>query len=133
LSQFSNGIVYPSHFDTDIYDEYTGRMNNFNFHIQQDIGEILKCMKEYDKSFDEIFITNSMNHPYILKLSLSNRISLETFAVLDMILNFIPQIDRYLKDPIWQDHKKLVLNYKPFLEVDATKMRQIIKDVLMKG
>jgi hypothetical protein len=133
LSQFSNGIVYPSHFDTDLYDEYTDRMNNFNFHVQQDIGEILKCMKEYDKSFDEIFITNSMNHPYILKLSLSNRISLETFAVLDMILNFIPQIDRYLKDPIWQDHKKLVLNYKPFLEVDATKMRQIIKDVLMKG
>ena len=133
LSQFSNGIVYPSHFDTDIYDEYKERMNNFNFHIQQDIGEILKCMKEYDKSFDEIFITNSMNHPYILKLGLSKRISLETFAVLDMILNFIPQIDRYLKDPIWQDYKKLVLNYKPFLEVDVPKMKMLIKDVLMKG
>jgi hypothetical protein len=133
LSQFTNGIVYPSHFDTDLYDEYTGRMNNFNFQIQQDIGEILKCMREYEKSFDEIFITNSMNHPYILKLSLSNRISLETFAVLDMLLGFIPEVDKYLKDPIWQDHKKLVLNYKPFLEVDINKMRKIIKDVLMKG
>ena len=133
LSQFTNELIYPTVFDTDIYDEYKERMNNFNFHIQQDIGEILKCMKEYDKSFDEIFITNSMNHPYILKLGLSKRISLETFAVLDMILNFIPQIDRYLKDPIWQDYKKLVLNYKPFLEVDINKMRKIIKDVLMKG
>ena len=88
---------------------------------------------EYEKSFDEIFITNSMNHPYILKLSLSNRISLETFAVLDMVLNFIPEVDKYLKDPIWQDHKKLVLNYKPFLEVDVVKQKKLIKDVLMKG
>jgi hypothetical protein len=58
---------------------------------------------------------------------------LETFAVLDMVLNFIPEVDKYLKDPIWQDHKKLVLNYKPFLEVDVVKQKKLIKDVLMKG
>ena len=133
LSQFTNNIKYPTLFDDDLYDEYKVRMNNFDFHIQQDIEEVKKCMKEYDKSFDEIFITTSMNHPYILKLSLSKRISLETFAVLDMILNFIPQIDKYLKDPIWIEHKKLVLNYKPFLEVDTTKMKKLIMDVLMKG
>ena len=133
LSQFTNGIEYPSQFDTDLYDEYKERMNNFNFHIQQNIGEILKCMREYEKSFDEIFITNSMNHPYILKLSLSNRISLETFAVLDMVLNFIPEVDKYLKDPIWKDRKRMVLKYKPFLEVDIVKQKKIIMDVLMKG
>ena len=108
-------------------------MNNFDFYIQQDIEEIKKCMKEYNISFDEIFITTSMNHPFILKLSLSNRISLETFAVLDMILGFIPEIDKYLKDPIWTDHKKMVLKYKPFLEVDLQKMKKLIKNVLMKG
>jgi hypothetical protein len=133
LSQFSNGIVYPSHFDSDLYDEYVERMNNFDFNIRQDMGEVLKCMSEYGKSFNEIFITGSMNHPYILKLSLSNRISLETFAVLDMILDFIPEVDKYLKDPIWQDHKRLVLNYKPFLEVDIVKQKKIIMDVLVKG
>ena len=133
LSQFTNGIEYPSQFDTDLYDEYRERMNNFDFHIQQDMEEVKKYMKEYDKSFDEIFITTSMNHPYILKLSLSKRISLETFAVLDMILGFIPEIDKYLKDPIWKDHKKMVLKYKPFLEVDLQKMKKLIKDVLMKG
>ena len=133
LSQFTNELIYPTVFDTDIYDEYKARMNNFDFHIQQDMEEVIKCMKEYNISFDEIFITKSMNHPYILKLGLSKRVSLETFAVLDMILNFIPQIDRYLKDPIWKDYKKLVLNYKPFLEVDVPKMKMLIKDVLMKG
>jgi len=27
----------------------------------------------------------------------------------------------------------LVLNYKPFLEVDVVKQKKLIKDVLMKG
>ena len=133
LSQFTNELIYPTVFDSDIYDEFKARMNNFDFHIQQDMEEVKKCMKEYNISFDEIFITKSMNHPYILKLSLSKRISLETFAVLDMILNFIPEIDKYLKDPIWKDHKKLVMNYKPFLEVDIVKQKKLIMDVLMKG
>ena len=133
LSQFTDGIYFPAHFDTDLYDEYKARMNNFDFHIHMNMIEVKKCMKEYNISFDEIFITKSMNHPYILKLSLSKRISLETFAVLDMILNFIPEIDKYLKDPIWKDHKKLVVNYKPFLEVDIEKQKKLIMDVLMKG
>ena len=133
LSQFTDGIYFPAHFDTDLYDEYKARMNNFDFHIHMNMIEVKKCMKEYNISFDKIFITKSMNHPYILKLCLSKSISLETFTVLDMILNFIPQIDKYLKDPIWEDHKKLVLNYKPFLEVDVDKQKKIIKDVLMKG
>ena len=50
-----------------------------------------------------------------------------------MILNFIPEIDKYLKDPILKDHKKLGVNYKPFLEVDIEKQKKLIKDVLMKG
>ena len=133
LSQFTDGIYFPAHFDTDLYDEYKARMNNFDFHIHMNMIEVKKCMKEYNISFDKIIITKSMNHPYIIKLCLSKSISLETFTVLDMILNFIPQIDKYLKDPIWEDHKKLVLNYKPFLEVDVDKQKKIIKDVLMKG
>jgi len=133
LSQFTHGIEYPSQFDTDLYDEYKERMNNFDFHIQQDIEEVKKCMKEYNISFDEIFSTKSMNHPYILKLCLSNRISLETFVVLDMILDFISELDKYLKDPIWNDYKKMALNYKPFLEVDIDKQKKLIIDILMKG
>lgn len=133
LSQFTDGIKYPSHFDTDIYEEYKARMNNFDFHIEQDIEKILKYMSEKGKTFDELFVTNTMNHPCILKLSLAKIISLETFSILDMLLNFIPDWDKYLKDPIWKDHKSLVINYKPFLEVDTNKYRKMLLNILKKG
>ena len=47
LSHFTNELIYPTVFDTDIYDEYKERMNNFNFHVQQDIDEILKSLEAY--------------------------------------------------------------------------------------
>ena len=90
-------------------------------------------MKKEDCTFNEMFITKSMRHTLILKLVLGRVISLEAFTVLDMVLNFIPEIDKYLDDPIWEDHKRLVLNYKPFLEVDVEKQKKIILDVLKKG
>ena len=37
LSQFTNELIYPTVFDTDVYDEYKARMNYFDFHIQQDM------------------------------------------------------------------------------------------------
>tara|TARA_B110000881_G_scaffold166531_1_gene149661 strand:- start:391 stop:1044 length:654 start_codon:yes stop_codon:yes gene_type:complete len=133
LSQFSNGIMYPTHFDSDLYDEYVERMNNFDFTIKQDIQQIKKYMDKFDADFNDIFKVEGINHPVILKMGLSKTISLETTAVLDMILGFVANIDNALDDPLWNDHSILIKNYKPFLEVDIVKQKKIIMDVLTKG
>jgi len=66
-------------------------------------------------------------------MGLSKNISLETVAVLDMLLGFVGNIDNTLDDPLWSDYSNLIKNYKPFLEVDTNKQKKIIKAVLMKG
>ena len=95
--------------------------------------EIKKYMDKFEVEFDDIFKVDGINHPVILKLGLSKTISLETTAVLDMILGFVDNIDRTLNDPLWSDHSVLIKNYKPFLEVDVVKQKKIIMDVLTKG
>ena len=75
LSQFTNNINYPSDFDSDLYDEYKERMNNFPFHLKRDTEEIVKYMEEFCKTFDEMFVVEKVNHPPILKLGLSRTIS----------------------------------------------------------
>jgi hypothetical protein len=132
LSQFSNDIMWPTYFDYDLYDEYVKRMNNFDFNIKQDIEQIKKYMEKYEVNFDDIFKVDGINHPVIMKMSLSKTISIETVAVLDMIIEFIKDIDNSLDDPLWRDHSKLIKNYKPFLEVDVVKSKKIIMDVLTK-
>jgi hypothetical protein len=133
LSQFTNGITYPTYFDSDLYDEYIERMNNFDFSIKKDTMEIKRYLDKYEAEFDDIFKVDGINHPVILKMGLSKTISLETVAVLDMLLGFVGNIDRTLNDPLWHDYSELIKNYKPFLSVDVLKQKKIIMDVLMKG
>ena len=130
LSQFTNNITYPSSFDSDLYDVYKERMNNFHFHLKRDVEEIIKYMKEYDKTFDELFVAEQINHPAILKLGLSRTISVETFTTLDIILNFLPQMEKKLIDPASKDFIKLIRSYKPFLAIGVEKEKKIIRDIL---
>ena len=111
LSQFTNRIDYPSDFDSDLYDEYKERMNNFPFHLKRDTEEIVKYMEEYHKTFDEMFVAEKTNHPSILKLGLSKTISLERFTTLDIILNFIPIMEKNFIDPASINFIKLIRNY----------------------
>tara|TARA_B110000467_G_scaffold129092_1_gene122811 strand:+ start:204 stop:866 length:663 start_codon:yes stop_codon:yes gene_type:complete len=133
LSQFTNNIMYPSHFDSDVYQEYTDRMNNFYFHLEKDVNQIKRYIDKYEANFDDIFKVDGINHPVILKMGLSKTISIETFCVFDMLLGFVKQIDSRLGDPIWKDQSTLAKKYKPFLEVDEKRAKKIIMDVLMKG
>ena len=133
LSQFTNGVVYPTHFDSDFYDEYIERMNNFDFTIKKDMIEIKRYLDKFEANFDDIFKVDGINHPVILKMGLSKTISLETVIVLDMILNFVSNIDKCLDDPLWSDYSTLIKNYKPFLSVDINKQKKIIIGVLNKG
>ena len=130
LSQLTRGKNYPSEFLDDYYDEYKIKMDSFSLHLQRDIKVIVEHLKEYDLQFNDLFECDGINHPPILKLLLGEDISLETFTVMDVCLNFTKSIDKKLIDPIWRDQKILCYNYKPFLEVNVNESRQWIKDVL---
>ena len=130
LSQLTRGKNYPSEFLDEYYDEYRIKMDSFSLHLQRDIKVIVEHLKEYDLQFNDLFECDGINHPPILKLLLGEDISLETFTVMDVCLNFTKSIDKKLIDPIWRDQKILCYNYKPFLEVNVNESRQLIKEVL---
>ena len=130
LSQLTRGKNYPSEFLDEYYDEYRIKMDSFSLHLQRDIKVIVEYLKEYDLQFNDLFECDGINHPPILKLLLGEDISLETFTVMDVCLNFTKSIDKKLIDPIWRDQKILCYNYKPFLEVNVNESRQLIKEVL---
>ena len=130
LSQLTRGINYPSEFLDDYYDEYRIKMESFSLHFQRNVKVIVEYLNEYDLQFNDLFECDGINHPPILKLLLGEDISLETFTVMDVCLDFTKQVDKKLIDPIWRDQKTLCYNYKPFLEVNVNESRQWIKDVL---
>jgi len=130
LSQLTRGKNYPTEFLDEYYDEYRIKMESFSLHLQRNMKVVVEYMKEYDLKFNELFECDGINHPPILKLLLGEDISLETFTVLDIILDFTKIVDKKLIDPIWRDQKTLCYNYKPFLEVNVDEKRRLIRKVL---
>ncbi len=130
LSQITRGKMYPTEFLDDYFIDYKNKMESFSLHLQRNMKVVVEYMKEYDLKFNELFESEGINHPPILKLLLGDDISLETFTVLDICLDFTKVLDKKLIDPIWRDQKTLCYNYKPFLEVNVDEKRKLIKDVL---
>ncbi len=133
LSQFTKGKLHPPEFQDDYFDEYKERMTTFSIYLKKDIKVIVEYLKEYDIKFNDLFLCDEINHPPILKLLLGNDISLETFTVLDICLEFVKNIDEKLIDPIWRDQKTLCYNYKPFLEINVKESRELIIGVLSEN
>jgi hypothetical protein len=130
LSQITIGKMYPTEFLDDYFIDYKNKMESFSLHLQRNMKVVVEYMKEYDLKFNELFECEGINHPPILKLLLGGDISLETFTVLDIILDFTKMLDKKLIDPIWRDQKALCYNYKPFLEVNVDEKRRLIRGVL---
>ena len=130
LSQITIGKMYPTEFLDDYFIDYKNKMESFSLHLQRNMKVVVEYMKEYDLKFNELFESEGINHPPILKLLLGGDISLETFTVLDICLDFTKALDKKLIDPIWRDQKTLCYKYKPFLEINVDEKRRLIRGVL---
>lgn len=84
--------------------------------------------------FDDYFTCIRGEHPYLLWVALQNEINLESFIIMNKVLQFFPQFDNDIKEKIvWKEFRKKCLKYEPLLgNIDVDKFRSIMKDVLYK-
>lgn len=114
------------------------RNGNTNYQSwQKRIQSITYIFKEeiqsnFNKSnFDSMFKIEENRHPKIVKLYLSNKISIETLLILDKILGFSKHFDKKLDDPIWQLISLRLKKYNPFLNIDVFKFKKILKEIIL--
>lgn len=95
--------------------------------LQYKFSEDLDFLLEQVEKFDDLFVVKN-THPPILKFLLGKKISLETFVVLNQILNFVPDFDKRIAETvIWKDVRRTVLKYSPFVKVDLVKYKNTLK------
>ena len=83
------------------------------------------------ENFTKLFEVNTTGHPDVLKLHLSKEISLETMVILDLILEYVKNFDKKLQDPIWEFYSKRIRKYKPFINIDVSKCKAILKNQVL--
>jgi len=82
-------------------------------------------------NLDTIFECKRNQHPEILKKHLQNAITLETMVILDMILGYVKRFDKSITDPVWETVSLRIKKYKPFLNIDESKCKQILKEIVL--
>ena len=112
------------------YKDWKRKQESITYHFKNEI-EFLAEYKQND--FNQLFESVNGDHPKIIKMYMRKEISIETLAVLNMILKFIPRTDKVIHDPIYKEVSKLCKKYQPFLKCDVPKMKKALKEVVMQG
>ena len=94
--------------------------------VEQDTDSVVEHMDDQGYTFNNLFETMG-GHPPLLKLYIKRRINLETLIIYDMILGFMKEWDKKLIDPLWENISFKVKKYKPFLSINTTKYRELLK------
>lgn len=103
------------------------RQQSLQYVIGQDFDRLVDHMATEGHTFNDLFKTVG-KHPPLLKLYIKRQICVETMIVLDMILGFMVNWDRQLKDALWQNASFKIRKYRSFLSIN----KQTYKTLLQK-
>ena len=113
------------------YREWSKRIEALHYYYEQDIDYLLERMSANDMSFDDIFTVKNGQHPPILKMVLSKRISIETFVILEDLLSFSTRLNNDISETVlWPKLYDRMVRYKPFLKFNITKYRVTLRNKL---
>ena len=112
------------------YKKWKKRIESLKYNFKTECEKIQNEIDYKDITFDEFFTVLDSNHPRLLGWQLGGHISLETFAIIDKVINFTKQWNFALKDDIMYYTVRDKSNkYKPFLQVDLQAYKKIMKSV----
>ena len=109
------------------YSEWKRKVQSLTYLFKQETENVFE-----NKKVDDMFDC-SKGHPPILKSYLGGDISLESMVIYDRILGYGKDFDKRLKDPVWESVSRKIKKYSPFLNIDVSRYKKILKEVIIHG
>ena len=109
------------------YTEWKKKVQSLTYIFKEETESVFD-----NKKVDDMFDC-SKGHPPILKSYLGGDISLESMVIYDRILGYGKDFDKRLKDPVWETVSRKIKKYSPFLNIDVSRYKKILKEVIIHG
>ncbi len=109
------------------YQEWQKKVQSLTYVFKEETESVFE-----NKKVDDMFDC-SKGHPPILKIYLKGDISLESMVIYDRILGYGKDFDKRLKDPVWETVSRKIKKYSPFLNIDVSRYKKILKEVIVHG
>ena len=109
------------------YQEWKKKTQSLSYIFKEEVENVFD-----NKKIDDMFDC-SKGHPPILKSYLGGDISLESMVIYDRIFDYGKDFDKRLKDPVWETVSRKIKKYSPFLNIDVSRYKKILKEVIIHG
>ena len=109
------------------YVDWKKKVQSLSYNFKEEVNELFD-----DQKVDDVFDC-SKGHPKILKSYLGGNTSLETMVICDRILEYRKDFDKRLNDPVWETVSRKIKKYSPFLNIDTSRYKKILKEVIING
>ena len=106
------------------YSEWMKRQQSLTYLFKEQLEGLLS-----EKKLDEVFDC-SKGHPPILKKYLGGDLSLETLIILEKIFSFVKNLDKTIKDPVWETVSLKVKKYIPFININMVYYKKILREIV---
>jgi hypothetical protein len=104
------------------YIEWQKRIDALSYTFKNDLNNL-------DDNYQANFAVHNGQHPHIMTVYLRKQITLETFTIITHLSNIFPYWEKEIVDKIIsRDIITLSQKYKPFLNFDQKKFKEIVRN-----
>jgi hypothetical protein len=105
-----------------VYKDWAKRQQSLMYMFKEELSKL-------NEDFDYNFKAEDRTHPYVIKLFLRKEVSLETLVILvDLVKCSAYWSKRFECDPTIEDILNKIMKYRPFLNYDREKVKNIVLD-----
>ena len=115
-----------------IYNKWKKYNESLSYNFRSDCNVIANVISNNNIRFDDVFSVDSGQHPRLLRLLLSGKVSIQSVIIFDKILSFISRLDKEIKETIiWPEKSFKITKLRPFINVNITKCKFIMKEIFV--
>ena len=115
-----------------IYNKWKKYNESFSYNFRNDCVLVRNVIDGNNIRFDDVFSVDSGQHPRLLRLLLSGKVSIQSVIIFDKILSFINRWDKEIKETIiWPEKSFKIAKLRPFVNVNLTKCKFIMKEIFV--
>jgi len=106
------------------YKEWQKKQQSLKYLFTQESEQMLSS-----NNLEQLFDC-SKQHPPVLKMFLSGKISIETLVIWDKIFLFRNIFDKKLLDPVWELMSLKIQKYSPFLNINVEDYKKVLRNIV---
>ena len=115
-----------------VYNKFKKYKESFSYNFRNDCVLIRNVIDGDNIRFDDVFSVVSGQHPRMLRLLLSGKISIQSLIIFDKILSFVNRWDKEITETIiWPEKSFKITKLKPFVNVNITKCKFVMKEIFV--